>query len=252
VRSLRTAKIIPHQRNNEIPQAANRVLRYVPNRVRAADRVVGAERNSRGSYFGSRGGSATEYKIVAENVGPRDKRTIELGANIAGAGAAIEVNVIRRTNAVVCELKPLFSLPSGRIYPLTMVRGTKLENDLTKSLDAAKAARASLFNLQTTLSGLQSDLRSAQSAICGNGNTAGETAAGRTQALAAASSLRSQITSTNRKIAAAERLSNQEQEIQVDLSAIHQIGSYAKTIVSVAKVSVRIHCGDTTIPATVK
>jgi hypothetical protein len=224
----------------------------VPNRVRAADRVVGAERNSRGSYFGSRGGSATEYKIVAENVGPRDKRTIELGANIAGAGAAIEVNVIRRTNAVVCELKPLFSLPSGRIYPLTMVRGTKLDNDLTKSLDAAKAARASLFNLQTTLSGLQSDLRSAQSAICGNGNTAGETAAGRTQALAAASRLRSQITSTNRKIAAAERLSNQEQEIQVDLSAIHQIGSYAKTIVSVAKVSVRIHCGDTTIPATVK
>jgi len=34
-----------HSESNyyEIPQAANRVLRYVPNRVRAADRVVGAE-----------------------------------------------------------------------------------------------------------------------------------------------------------------------------------------------------------------
>jgi len=46
---IRRNKLASHQRTNrtvhfnEIPQAANRVLRYVPDPVRAADRVVGAE-----------------------------------------------------------------------------------------------------------------------------------------------------------------------------------------------------------------
>jgi len=197
-------------------------------------------------------GDKNDYTMVAENLHPHDKRTIELGTHIVHAGAAIEVAIIKRSDAVLCEMKPLFSLPSGKIYPLTLVRGTKLENELAKQLEAANDARTSLPELRTALSNLQSDLRSAQGAMGGNGNTPGETAAGRTQAVQRAASLRGKIVALNRKIAAAERLADQLNEIQADLDAVKQIGSFANSIAGQASISVRFHSGDDAIRAVLK
>jgi hypothetical protein len=42
-RQLATRERIPNKGTNEIPQAANRVLRDMPNRLFAVDRIVGEE-----------------------------------------------------------------------------------------------------------------------------------------------------------------------------------------------------------------
>ena len=48
------------------------------------------------------------YEVVAKDLGNHGKQLIELGANIKGTGAAIEITVTRIGKNVRCDLKPLF------------------------------------------------------------------------------------------------------------------------------------------------
>ena len=146
----------------------------------------------------------------------------------------------------------MYSLPSGEIQPLTVTRGTKRFSELSKLLDSAKTARESLPQMRTAAANLKADLETAKAAISGNGRTPAETAAGRTDATAAASRLTLQLNSANKKVAAAEQLAGREDSITEDLQKLDEVSEYAKDIASVATVSVRFHCGDVTLPATVK
>ena len=199
-----------------------------------------------------RGDNRVGYELVAKDLGHRGKQTVELRADIKGAGAAIEITVTRLNSAVRCDLKPLFSLPSGDIEPLTISRGTTLYNKLNKSLAAARAARNSLPAMRSNLSQLQSALRTAQQAMNANGSTPAETGAGRTAGMIQANNLNRQVITLNKKITAADRLSEQESAISKDLQSLNEIAEYAKGIASVSTVSLRFHIGDLTIPATVK
>ena len=199
-----------------------------------------------------RGDARDGYEIVAKDLGNHGKKLVELGANITGAGAAIEITMTRINKNVRCDLKPLFSLPSGDIEPLTITRGTTLYNKLTNSLAVARAARDSLPQLHSNLSQLQSALRTAQQAMGANGRTPGETGAGRTAATIQANNLNRQIIALNRRVTAAERLSEQEPALAKDLQSLNQISEYAKGIASASTVSVRFHIGDQTIPASEK
>ena len=198
-----------------------------------------------------RGEDQPGYRTVVENMA-RGKKRVELAANIAKAGAAIEISVLHHNKTVVCELRPMYSLPSGDIQPLTVIRGTKRFNELTRLLDAAKNARDSLPQMRTAAANLKADLATAKAAISGYGRTPTETAAGRTDATAAASRLTLQVASANKKVAAAEQMAAREDGITEDLQKLDEISEYAKGIASVATVSVRFHCGDVTLPATEK
>jgi hypothetical protein len=199
-----------------------------------------------------RGDARNGYEIVAKDLGSHGKATVELGANIQGAGAAVEITVTRRNNVVSCELRPLFSLPSGDIQPLTITRGTTLYNKLSKSLAAARAGRDSLPAMRAKLSQLQAALQTAQKNMSANGNSPAETGAGRTAAMAQANNLNRQVNKLNKELAASEKLAAQEPVISKDLNALNEIAEYAKGIASVSTVSVRFHSGDATIPAIVK
>ena len=199
-----------------------------------------------------RGDNREGYKLVSQGLGHRAKETIELGANIQGGGAAVEITVVRRNSIVTCELRPLFSLPSGDIQPLTISRGTIVHNKLGKSLDAAKSARDTLPTMRSNLSKLQSDLQFAQRATTANSNTPATTGAMRTAAISQAAVLGRQITALRRKITSAEQISAQEPEISKDLQLLDEVAAYAKSIASVSTVSVRFRHGNKTIPATVK
>jgi hypothetical protein len=196
--------------------------------------------------------SLAGYSVVAEKLASHRKETIELPANIKGAGAAIEITVLRRNNLAICELRPLLSLPSGSIQPLTVTRGTKLYNDLSKSSAAYKSASRSLPNMQSSLVTLQASLQSAQRAKSGTGNTPAETGNGQITAVRASFSLSNQIRALQKQIANAQKLIDQGPDVNRDLDAMDLIGKYAKEIAAVSTVSVRFYSGDVTIPATVK
>jgi hypothetical protein len=106
--------------------------------------------------------------------------------------------------------------------------------------------------MKSALSQLKSDLATAQRAIGGNGNTPGETAAGRTVATVQVNRLSLQATNANKRVAVAEQLAAQESAINGDLRKLEEIAEYAKKIASVASVSVRFHSGGVTIPASEK
>jgi hypothetical protein len=198
-----------------------------------------------------RGDNVPGFAIVAANLSPRDKRTVELGANITGGGAAIEIAVLRRSNNVVCELRPLYSLPSGDIQPLTVTGGTRQHNELTRSLAAAKSARDALPELRSTLSQLQNELRDAQQAARGTSGGA-DSLPRQSQGMVLTTTLPPKIAQLSRKITAAEKLTAQESIIDTDLRCLDEISKYAESIASISTVSVRFHIGDKTIPATVK
>jgi hypothetical protein len=199
-----------------------------------------------------RGDGRDGYELVCQNLGHHAKETIELGAGIQGAGAAVEITFIRQNSAIVCELRPLFSLPSGDIQPLTISRGTIINNKLSKSSAGAKAARDSLPTMRSNLSQLQANLQSAQQAMNANGNTPAETGAGRTAAMIRATNLDRQATALRKNITAAEQLSAEESAINKDLQSLNEIAEYAKGIASISTISVRFHRGGITIPGNAK
>jgi hypothetical protein len=194
----------------------------------------------------------TGYEIVAKSLGNHEKRTIEFDSHLKGSGAGIEITVIHHYNNVICELRPVFSLQSGTIQPLTKSHGTKLLNELTKSLNAAETARQNLPQLQSTLSRLQSDLRTAQYAKTATGPTPAQIGSGRTQAMIAAGNLSNQINEVNRKINKAQKLVDREDSIKSDLQSLNDVSTYASSIASISTVAVRFHRGATTIPGSVK
>jgi hypothetical protein len=187
--------------------------------------------------------AAGGFVDVAKNLRHREKKMVELEADIQGAGAAIEITFIRQTNAVVCELRPMFSLPSGMIEPLTNDRWTALHNRLVKSLAAAKAARDSLPSLKSNLSQLQADVQATNAAMNDFGKAGAKTRL---------FGLNSQITAVNKKINSAQKLADRDGIITKDLTALEQIGEYAKTIANVSSIAVRFYANEETIPAETK
>lgn len=192
------------------------------------------------------------YSIVAEKLRHRGKHLQELPLKITGAGAAIELTVIRKNNAAICEIRPKFSLPTSGIEQLTIARGSQVHKKLTRMLDDAAAARESLPRMRDQLSQLQAELTEAQRAATATGSNPAETALIRHNANMAISRLNRVANNLSKSIGRADQLINQEPAMRAELNALNEIAEYSKGIASVATIYIRFYSGDTTIPASIR
>jgi hypothetical protein len=182
------------------------------------------------------------HQLVAEKLGHRGKKTVELPARIVGAGAAIEIAVIHRRNDITCELRPKMLLASGTIHQFTKGRGELLRGQLLRQLDEIADAKQSLKSMQNELRLLESQHSALQRRSLND-----PIARGRLPQLAGA------IRSLGKNISRAEQLIPQERAARDELGTLNKIGEYAQTIASVSTISVRFYTDkQTTLPATVK
>lgn len=188
--------------------------------------------------------------IVFPNLHCREKRLHELPTDISGAGATIDVAMVKR-QSVVCELRPRFSLPRNGIEEFTVDRATQIHNKLNKMLSDINEYGTLLPKMTNELSALKSDLSAAQQ-LARTPGTLPQAAAARNSGVAQANRLATKIDNKQTAIDRAEALVADESAVRTELKCLDELDKFGRDVVNVSAVYVRFHVGDATLPAEVK
>lgn len=175
------------------------------------------------------------HRIVKEGLGIKEEFLTELPYQADGVEVGIKYSLAKRGNAIVLEIKPQYSLPSGDIEGFSIARGTSKAKQLTKLAAEAKFA-------DQNLSRMRSELAALERAHSQNG--------GATQN---AGGVVSEMLKRQRTIGKAEQLAANRIAINRDLAALRGISEYGRKLVKEeSSIYVRFHFKDVTQAATEK
>jgi hypothetical protein len=200
----------------------------------------------------SGGGDPNVHEIVVERLGNRGKHTAEFAAAVAGCQVGLDISIIHRSSAAVCDIRPRFSLPSGDVQPLTIRDLDKHRKLLATLLSKVEGAKSSMSRLEATRNRqLQraSNARGGTSASGGNPAAAANArAAARSQVIMAEAA----VERADKKIADARDWISKESAIHSEQKVLESISEYAKRVASDGSIYIRFYAGEITVPASVK
>jgi hypothetical protein len=195
----------------------------------------------------------TQHILVEHRLSNRDHKIHELPLELDGAGAAIDITMVYRSDSAVCEIRPKFSLPANGIEELTIDRQDALSRKLQKYLDDAKDYKKQLPGMNSEITTVKSNLAQARSGLNAVGSNMVETGRIRHSAAIAANKLARQLDGLERDKAKADTLIEQLPDIRKEMDLLKKITYYSRTMPGNAFVTIRFYGADgATIPAIVK
>ncbi len=171
------------------------------------------------------------------------KHDLRFSCGIPNVAVGTEIELLKRGNSLVVEIRPMYRLPSGdkeAFYKLAGIQKTKL---LMKQVSTATDAQRALPGLQSQLSRVSSDYQSALRTA--NTPTMGSRAyMEQIGAQERAKALYNTGIALEKQIATAETMSAQLPRLSADLAAVQALGAWGAKIAESANLSVTInHAG---------
>jgi hypothetical protein len=168
-----------------------------------------------------------------------EKRELMFNLEMNDSIVGLEVSFVSRNTQVVVEIRPKYRLPSGDEESLYKLAGVRKAKVLTNQVAIAAAAQRSLPDLRTALSRTKADFDEASRIA--NASASPSRYAANIAARHRLPALLSQGQALERQLREAESLSARLTPLQVDLSAIQELGQWGAKISESATLSVCIH-----------
>jgi hypothetical protein len=200
----------------------------------------------------SGGGDHTVHEIVVEGLGNRGKHTAEFAAGVEGCQVGLEISVIHRSSAAVCNIRPRFSLPSGDVQPLTIRDFANYRKRLATMLSKVEGAKSSVSRLRATRDRQSQRASNARSGMSPSGGNPAADSIARSAARSQVLMAEAAVERAEKRIADAQDWISNESAIQREASALKSISEYANSVAANGSIYIRFHVGEMTVPATVK